>query len=470
MIVTNIDRFNLVKRISRCTVVGLVLCIFGSALYAGGGPNVGGAKLYIQQNDLEQALRVLLKEVQEEDPKNEEAWYLLGYVYARQKKYDKMFEAFDKAVELKSEYKKKGVKVSKDSGTQFHAEHGVDAILKVVWATAFNTGVKSFNEAVNATDDSLRMKSFDEAIKNFKTAATIQPDSTLAYRNWAAALLNAQRLQEAEEPLEKALKAAPDDAEIATMLAQVYTSNGKEEQALAILEDFWSRDIRTEEIADNLSRAYLRAGKVEEAKGVYKEAIEANPGNFQFLYNYGTILLEAKDYDGAIEYLTKAYEIDPESPDLNYNIGASYLNRGVAKREILPENSSDDSYIKDFELAFPYLEKSIKLRPDDQGVWFTFGRIAGQLNKIALAGYAFSKGEPTKSVLDDKLVVGMPSETVKLILGEPDEVRPLESDVFSDVEEWTYKTRKSANGKVSIPEPINVYVADGRVDALMVVK
>ncbi|HEX9654745.1 MAG TPA: tetratricopeptide repeat protein, partial [bacterium] len=115
------------KRFGRiaCVVMGVTL-IATSQLFAGGGPNVNGAKLYIQQNELDKALEVLNKEIAERDANNEDAWYLMGYIYARQGKYDKMKEAFDKAVVLKAEFKDKGLKISKDSGTSFHSQFGVE--------------------------------------------------------------------------------------------------------------------------------------------------------------------------------------------------------------------------------------------------------------------------------------------------------------------------------------------------------
>lgn len=468
MNVTKVNCSGFTRRLTWLVSFGVLGSLLAGAAFAGGGPNVGGAKLYIQQNNLDKAIEVLQKEINEVDPKNEDAWYLLGYIYARQKKYDQMLEAFNRAVELKPKFKKKGVEIGKDSGTQFHSEHGVDAILKVVWANAFNSGVRHFNDAINATAEAAKQESFDKAVEQFGAAATIAPDSTLAYRNWAAALLNQGKTDEAIEPLKKALEAEPKDADIKLMLAQVYMNKGEDQTALPYLEELWADNVRTSEVADFLSRAYIRTGKTEKAMEIYEEAIAANPDNFHFHYNYGTILLEAERYDEAIEQLELAYEIDPESADINYNLGAAYLNRGVSKRESLPEDAESTKHIQDLESAFPYLEKAIKMNPDDEGTWFTLGRIAGQLNKIALAGYAFSKGEPTKSALDEKVIVGMPAETLKAVLGDPDQVKLIESEVFNDVEEWLYKERQGTNGQIAIPEPMNVYIQDGRVDALMV--
>ncbi len=463
-----IGRQSLSSLLTVCLVLGTLFWNDSIVLAKGGGPNVSGAKLYIQQNDLQQALKALHKEIEKVNPNNEDAWYLLGYIYARQKKYDKMVEAFNKAVELKPKFKDKGIKISKDSGTQFLSKFGTSLILKIVWGNSFNSGVKFFNSAVNAADDSSRNKSYEGAVEAFRVAAMIMPDSTLAYRNWAAALLNLGRYADSVKPLKLALQYQPNDNEVKTMLAQVYMASKADSLAIPILEELWQGNVKTEEVADNLSRAYVRAGEIDKAKAIYKDAIELNPANFQFRYNYGTILLEAKDYDGAIEQLQQASRLDSSSPDLNYNLGAAFLNRAVGKREALPEDSEDKSYLADFKSALPYLEKSVKANPDDENVWFTLGRIAGQLNKISLAGYAFAKGEPVKSVLDDKVIVGMQGDLLKTILGSPDDVKPLESNQFEDVEEWIFKPGKK--GKLTVKEPLNVYVKAGKVDALVIVK
>ncbi|MCH8873619.1 tetratricopeptide repeat protein [candidate division KSB1 bacterium] len=77
-------------------VILICMLVGSSLLFAGGGPNVSGAKLYIKQNDLEKAIGVLMKEIENVSTKkgsgslNEDAWYLLGYIYARQGEYAKM--------------------------------------------------------------------------------------------------------------------------------------------------------------------------------------------------------------------------------------------------------------------------------------------------------------------------------------------------------------------------------------------
>ncbi|NIR50762.1 tetratricopeptide repeat protein [candidate division KSB1 bacterium] len=458
-----------VKNVSKILLLFLGLFVMASFLYAGGGKYVTGAKIYIQQNKLDDAARVLYKELNEEDPNNEDAWYLLGYIYARRAKYDSMMVAFDKAVELKPEFKKEGegVDVSKDTGTRFRSEFGTEMIKSIIWSDVFNAGVKNFNDALNAVDEAEKTKSFEEAARKFKLTTEIMPDSIMGYRNLSASLMNMGKYEESLEPLQEALNRDPDNVEVATLLAQNYMITSQDSLAIPLLAELWEKGHHSEEVAEFLSRAYLNADETEKAKGIYKKAIEENPDNYNFRYNYGTVLLEAQEYDGAIKHLSKAYELNPETPELNYNLGAAYLNRGVAKHDSLPEDSEDMSYKEDFKKAQPYLEKAIKLNPDDQQTWFALGQIAGQLNKISLAGYAFAKGDPVRTALNQKVVVGMQADQLTSIFGEPDKVNSLESEQFQGVEEWVYTKRAKTNAKLAVPEPINVYVKNGRVDAIM---
>jgi hypothetical protein len=64
----------------------------------------------------------------------------------------------------------------------------------------------------------------------------------------------------------------------------------------------------------------------------------------------------------------------------------------------------------------------------------------------------------------------MQSDALLTIFGQPDEKKSVESQQFAGIEEWIYKQRPKSAGKIAIAEPINIYVQNGRVDALMIVK
>ncbi len=457
------------NRLIRSCALAILVALMASPafLWAGGGKNVTGAKIYIQQNKLDDAVRVLLKEINEENPNNEDAWYLLGYIYARRAKYDSMMFCFNKAVELKPKLREKGVKINRDTGTKFHAQFGVDMIAGIVWTDLFNDAVKYFNDALNAPDETTKNEYFQKAADYFRMTTEVRPDSMMGYRNWAAALMNFGKYEESIEPLKLALERNPKDPEIRTLLAQVYTVTGKDSLGLPILEELWNEGHSTQEVAETLSRVYLKIGDKEKAKAIYRQALETNPDNFDFRFQYGTILLQANEYAAAIRELSKAHELQPDLPEVNYNLGAAYLNRGVARHDSLPEDSEDVSYKEDFRKAKPYLERAVQLNPDDDLTWMALGQIAGQLNLLATAGYAFSKAEPKRSAFNQTIVVGMDTTTLKSIYGDPDKRTGLESEAFAGIEEWIYAKRPKSNGRTAVPERIHVYVKEGKVDAIM---
>jgi tetratricopeptide (TPR) repeat protein len=267
-----------------------------------------------------------------------------------------------------------------------------------------------------------------------------------------------------------ALQKDPDDVDVAKMLGQVYSLTNREQESIDVFRKLWDSGNQTADIADQLARAYLNTDQKDKAIDIFKVAIEKNPENTGFRYNYGLILLEAKEYRAAIDQLHKVYELDPQTGDVIYNLGAAYLNLGVTQRDSLPAESEDKTYLEAFKKALPYLEESLAANPDNTQIWFSLGQIAGQLNKMSLAGYAFAKGDNKRQLLEGKVVVGMSSEQVKAIFGEPSNVSPLESDKFT-IEEWNY-TPSSTNGKVELEDPLNVYVdtGSGRVDAAMLLQ
>ena len=81
------------------------------------------AKLYIQRKEYQNAEAQLQKEVAK-NPKNEEAWYLMGQIRAELKNYTGMKDAFVEASKAGSKFKKE-----------------IDAQTIATWGRLFNQGV-----------------------------------------------------------------------------------------------------------------------------------------------------------------------------------------------------------------------------------------------------------------------------------------------------------------------------------------
>ena len=295
--------------------------IFGVLIIAGADgcssdPNVEGAKLDLRNQDYDRALSNL-ETALENNPQNAEAYELKGRVLSEKAFATQdqdvhietildMLDAYDNAVEYDPTY-----------------QETVTNALRFAFATEFQRGIQAFNRGRN--DDS----QFLVAARYFNTAGVIQPDSSGAYVNEAYAYMNGGQPESAIVPFERALETGDTEPETFRFLAQLYQTNDRADEAVGLLEDASAMYPENVDIQTELLNAYQITGQVDKALENYSSAVERDPGNALFRYNYGSLLIQVGRYDEAIAQLESAVEIDPEYSSAYYNIGAAHINQAV---------------------------------------------------------------------------------------------------------------------------------------------
>lgn len=117
--------------------------------------------------------------------------------------------------------------------------------------------------------------------------------------------------------------------------------------ASAMLLQIVGADAQDYQAWTELGTSYLFQDKSEEAERAYLRAAEAKPAYALAYINLGRMRLARKNYDGAIEILTKGVALQPPSADANFLLGETYLQ------------------MKKGSKAVPYLEEAARLgRPD----------------------------------------------------------------------------------------------------------
>lgn len=114
-----------------------------------------------------------------------------------------------------------------------------------------------------------------------------------------------------------------------------------------------------------------------EAVATAKDLVTKAPDNKNAWYSAGCIYLnQTKDFDKARECLQKSLEIDPDFPDANYNLGVTYVNELISKKDQFvtdprnPKYKTDMEKVKDYyRKALTYFEKTRELVPDQPKVW-----------------------------------------------------------------------------------------------------
>ncbi len=129
-----------------------------------------------------------------------------------------------------------------------------------------------------------------------------------------------------EEAREEALRLLNLGADL---LAQ-----GQAPDALDCLEQAYRLDAGSVPVCINLGGAYVMCGRHKKAIPVLEAARDAEPGDAMIWINLGAaylgnpILATAEQQVRAIAAFEKALQIDPTAPNIHYNLGLIFLDRG----------------------------------------------------------------------------------------------------------------------------------------------
>ena len=141
----------------------------------------------------------------------------------------------------------------------------------------------------------------------------------------------------------------------------------------------------------------LRQGDYGNAEPLLRTILSRYPEDSKVLMNYGMMLSDVGRLDEAVEHLSHASRVTPDSADVWNALGVAYQRRGdrdsakaALKRseDIEPDNPymlrnlgallADDSP----EHALAYLEKAVELLPDDQQAGYGYALCLHQLGRF----------------------------------------------------------------------------------------
>lgn len=171
-------------------------------------------------------------------------------------------------------------------------------------------------------------QNFEGAIRNLTKAMAQPPFPDTAYHLGFACLKQGD-LASAEKWLKLAAQANPADSAVPYQLALVYRQEGREqeaEKAFALSAEFRRRGAEESRLRLECAQK-LDQGPREEARAVCGRLYD--PNNAAKLAALGTIYGQHGDLEAALEPLRRAAELEPQSPQMQYNLAFTYfeLNR-----------------------------------------------------------------------------------------------------------------------------------------------
>ena len=194
---------------------------------------------------------------------------------------------------------------------------------------AFYVGLVSFMD-----------KDADNTIDYMKKCDEVSFKDPRIYIYWNRALKMKGDTTAAIQVIQKARVKYPEELQILLEEAQIYLEKGENEKLKTSLLQAVKKDSNNANLWFLLGKTYDDDGEKVKAEEYYTKAIEANPDFFEAYYNIGAI------------YNNKASELMKEANDLPLEESAKY------DKLILEANG----YL---EKAVPWLEKALKIKPDD---------------------------------------------------------------------------------------------------------
>lgn len=253
----------------------------------------------------EKALKLLLQQ-----PKwRSEAYFYLGRIEAKRRNYQKALEWFEKIKE----------------------------------------GDLVFDAEVNSTAALVKLGKVEEALKRLEKLQTQYPEKKRQLYLLQAEILNEQKdYQGAFEVLSRALIDFPGDSDLLYARALLAEKLDRLDIVEADLKKILEKNPDDANALNALGYTLVdRTNRYEEAKSFLDKALRLKPDDPAILDSYGWLLYKLKDYSGALHYLQKAYQINPD-PEIGAHLGEvlwALERRDEAKqlwREVIKKTKKGD--------------------------------------------------------------------------------------------------------------------------------
>jgi tetratricopeptide (TPR) repeat protein len=174
----------------------------------------------------------------------------------------------------------------------------------------------------------LEQERIAEAIEHYEEAVRIKPDLAKTHSNLGLALVRRGSLAEAIEQFLQALRIKPDDAEAHNNLGNIRVGQGNIAEAV----EHFHQALRTRpdyaEAYNNLGSALERQGKIVEAVEKYRRALRIKSDLAEAHYNLGNVLQGQGKIVEAIQHFYRALQIEPDDAMTYYRLGHCLQRQG----------------------------------------------------------------------------------------------------------------------------------------------
>lgn len=243
---------------------------------------------YRQMGNNDEAIRCFEKVI-EQNPKDVLAYNHLGAIHALQGDQTKAIEAYQR-------------------GLQFDPNHPI---------LHFNIA-RSYAEIGES----------QKALSHYEAALRAKPGWLDAIEEYTNLLLKSNKVEQAEETVQNALKLNPDDVKMHTSMGNVYNRKSIYDNAEIEFKKALSGDDEYTPALTGLAHSLEKQGKHEEAAETINKAQRLNPDDVGIIKQTAQVLLSANFLGAAYEKISRLWEINQNDPQTISLLGQYYIEKG----------------------------------------------------------------------------------------------------------------------------------------------
>ena len=182
------------------------------------------------------------------------------------------------------------------------------------------TMLESGNKQLNA-------KQYADALKTFTNILKLSPTDEDALSGVVVAYSKFDRLKEAQEVVDNAIKVKPNNANLLIISGKVYGLRYQYDMAVKEFEKALplASDSLKSAIYSNISSMKNQQDDLENAKADARKAIALNDKNESAYVNLGYAQYQLKEYSDALDSYSMAITINPNNPEAYFSRGMAYL-------------------------------------------------------------------------------------------------------------------------------------------------
>jgi len=173
-----------------------------------------------------------------------------------------------------------------------------------------------------------------EALNHLQAAVKIHPDDAMAENNLGSALLQNGNRDEALVCFKKALAIQPEYALAYNNLGDLFLKQGRAEDAMPYLLKALALQPSLADAGYNLGNAYLQKGQLAQAVQQWQKVLTFQPDHAKALNNLGNAFLNAGQIQPAIGYFRKAVAAEPNYAEAENNLGSALIQSGQLEEAV----------------------------------------------------------------------------------------------------------------------------------------